>query len=212
MKKTILLLIFTVTVSAQVYLKDADVYREYADSIKNSVRGFVIPDPPAPLNPLELFGMDEKDESTALKNFSDKEIKLLKEIKEADKMKYYELLNRKRFRFSFVDFPGSEKLINKKENEREDKIIGLEIETEALSIQYKNASDNQKDKIKSDLKSKLNVLFDLKEEDKKREVESLEKKLKELKTSLEARKKNKDEIVNRRVRELTGESKYLRWD
>ena len=211
MKKLILLLLLSTLITAQNYM----VYEDQivrGDSIRGSVSGLSIPEPPEPINPIELFEMNEKEESKALKNFSEKELKYLKTIKEADKMKYYELLNRKRFRFSFNDFPRAEMLIHKQEQERENKIIGLEIETEGLAIQYKNANENQKEKIKSELKTKLNSLFDLKEEDRKNEVENLEKRLRELKASLEARKRNKDEIVNRRIRELTGENKYLRWD
>ncbi len=212
MKKIILLLIFAANLAAQNYHVKSDDFIGLADSVIKNQKYLAVPKPPDPINPLELFGMNEKDENKTLKNFSEKEIMLLKEIKEADKMKYYELLNRKRFRFSFPEFIDAERLIRKNDEERENKIIGLEIETEALAIQYKSASESQKEKIKSDLKSKLNILFDLKEEDRKNEVQDLEKRLKELKSALETRKRNKDEIVNRRIREITGENKYLKWD
>lgn len=209
MKKIIFILITVSSLSAQTYFRE---YGNYADSIKNTFNNMRLPTPPEPINPIDLFEMNVKEEAKALKNFSESEIKMLKEIKQSDKMKYYEFLNRKRFRFSFIEFPQGEASTYKKEHERENKIINLEIETEALALQYKSASENKKERIKSELKTKLNALFDLKEEDRKREVEELEKRLKELNASLETRKKNKDEIVNRRIRELTGENKYLRWD
>ena len=51
----------------------------------------------------------------------------------------------------------------------------------------------------------------MREAQKQEEVKQLEKRLQDLKESLQMRKQNKEEIVNRRIQELLGNSKYLRW-
>ena len=87
----------------------------------------------------------------------------------------------------------------------------LELFTEVLSIRYEHANDKEKTKIINDLKSKLNLLFDMKEKARNLEVEMLEKELAQLKKSLKVRKNNKSEIINRRLNELIGKGEYLEW-
>ena len=65
MKKILVVLIFTISLSAQNYFKDSDqfiAYTEYADSIIGLVKP---PKAPDQIELLELFGMDEKEEQKA---------------------------------------------------------------------------------------------------------------------------------------------------
>lgn len=77
-----------------------------------------------------------------------------------------------------------------------------------MAAKYQKAGDSERDKIKSELQRNLNELFDRREIERKKEVE----KLAELKKALGVRSNNKEEIIKRRMQELLGETKYLRWD
>jgi len=99
----------------------------------------------------------------------------------------------------------------KESHETEKQVSEIELFTEALGIRYEHANDKEKPKIVSDLKSKLNQLFDMKEKARNLEVGMLEKELAQLKESLKIRKNNKSEIINRRLNELIGKGDYLDW-
>ncbi len=81
-----------------------------------------------------------------------------------------------------------------------------------LAEKYRNTEDKkEKEKIKEQLRTILSQQFDLKEEEKNARIKRLEEEIIRLKDELVKRKKNKKEIVNRRLKELLGESRYLEW-
>jgi len=134
----------------------------------------------------------------------------LLKVKEIDLEQYGELLHAaahaqfdKRFRYMVA----SEKELY----ETEMLVEQLELQTEALSIQFEHATDIQRNGLITKLKTTLEKLFDLKEQERKLEVEMLEKELAKLKESLKVRKTNKAQIINRRMSELTGMGNYLDW-
>ena len=81
----------------------------------------------------------------------------------------------------------------------------------AIGIQYQHASQDNKQNLKNKIRPMLEMLFDLKEKQRVMEVKMLEKELAQLKESLVVRKKNKDDIILRRLSELTGTDEYLDW-
>ena len=95
--------------------------------------------------------------------------------------------------------------------ENSKRINELDLQTEILGIQYVHANAQERTNIKKVLQSKLEMLFDLKEKERKSEVEMLERELAELKASLEVRKNNKADIILRRLSELIGKDDYLEW-
>lgn len=95
--------------------------------------------------------------------------------------------------------------------ENSKRINELDLQTEILGIQYVHANAQERTNIKKVLQSKLEMLFDLKEKERKSEVEMLERELAELKASLEVRKSNKADIILRRLSELIGKDDYLEW-
>ena len=95
--------------------------------------------------------------------------------------------------------------------ENSKRINELDLQTEILGIQYVHANAQESTKIKKELQSKLEMLFDLKEKERRSEVEMLERELAELKASLEIRKNNKADIILRRLSELIGKDDYLEW-
>ena len=136
----------------------------------------------------------------------------MEEIKKLDEVKYYQLLNSFK-NGNFLDFTDPiiswhEPSTTKKDLKKE-KL--LEIDVQLLALKYKNADAASKSKIKKDLTATLSDLFDIREAKKQEQVKRLENRLEKLNESLEARKKNKDVIIERRIQELCGDSKYLEW-
>jgi hypothetical protein len=178
----------------------------------------IIDDPPAPEGfippaPEEfIFGeFSAEDEKKILERFpADLKADLLK-VKELDYNKYVQMIYESQFShyevyLGFMD--QSEKEMYENERERDE----IDLHTEALGIQYQHSNPNDKQAIRNKIRSKLELLFDLKEKQRGMEVQLLERQLKELKESLQVRKNNKSDIINRRLNELIGMDDYLEWD
>ena len=158
--------------------------------------------------------MSKKEEEDRLSRLTPEVRAKMEEIKKLNKNKYNQLL-RSSFPYGvFSDGDGDETvlagLFNSSEDQKKEK--ELEINAELLALKYKNADANSQQKMKNDLTNTLNQLFDIRESHKQDEVKRLEKRLQELKESLQARKQNKNEIVQRRIQEMLGDSRYLRWE
>ena len=153
--------------------------------------------------------MNDKEEKELLKNLNQDMKDQLRTIKNVNKNKYYQLLRESQFKNMRIPFlVKRDKEIQKRNKE----IFELEVKTQSLAAKYQSAAKAEQQKIRNDLKQKLSVLFEKKEEDRKQEVEKLAQELDELKKSLEIRMKNKSDIINRRMEELLHEDKYLDWD
>jgi hypothetical protein len=168
--------------------------------------------------------MSKEEEERCLKNISPELKAKLEEVKKLNKNKYYQLL-RESSSLSNLNYYFTQSALSstgkafsayeevyKERNEQMKKQKELEIDAEIYALKYKNADNTNQQKIKSDLQSALNQLFDIREAQKQEEVKSMEKRLQELKESLQGRKQNKNEIVQRRMQEMLGDSKYLRWE
>ena len=158
--------------------------------------------------------MSKKEEEDRLSRLTPEVRAKMEEIKKLNKNKYNQLL-RSSFPYGvFSAGDGDETvlagLFNSSEDQKKEK--ELEINAELLALKYKNADANSQQKMKNDLTNTLNQLFDIRESHKQDEVKRLEKRLQELKESLQARKQNKNEIVQRRIQEMLGDSRYLRWE
>ena len=161
--------------------------------------------------------MSKEEEQKLLSKLSPEMKSKFEEIKKLNKDKYYQLLRQTNFYGLWSvseDAPVaiSGNFFNSSErSEQYKKQKELEINVELLALKYKNANSSEQSKIKSDLSNTLSQLFEMREAQKQEEVKQLEKRLQDLKESLQMRKQNKEEIVNRRIQELLGNSKYLRW-
>ena len=154
--------------------------------------------------------VNSEDEKELLEKLSPELKAELLKVKELDQEKYEELLEETSYG-SYDVYTGLMEPSEKERYEAEKKIEEWELRTEALGIRYEYASDNEKQKIVSDLKVVLNQLFDMKEKARSIEVEMLENELKQLKESLNTRKQSKNEIINRRLNELIGKGDDLDW-
>ncbi|MCU7495285.1 MAG: hypothetical protein HF314_09790 [Ignavibacteria bacterium] len=132
----------------------------------------------------------------------------MEKIKKLDKMKYTQLLMENQFRNFEVPFFGRK---SKEGRERLKKITELDVQTEALGLEYQKADKQEKEKIRQELQGKLSELFELRESNRKEEVKELEDRLSELKNTLEERRKNKDKIIDKRLLDLTGEDETTEW-
>ncbi|RJQ62435.1 MAG: hypothetical protein C4517_06475 [Stygiobacter sp.] len=158
--------------------------------------------------------MSKDEEEKLLKNLSSEMKEKLEEIKKLNKEKYQQLLRSSSYANVFsTGYAQAEGVFGLRGlSEKYRKGQELEIDMELLTLKYKNADKTEQQKLKSDLQVVLNKLFDIRESQKEGEVINLEKRLQELKESLQVRKQKKDEIVQRRIQELLGDSKYLKWD
>ncbi len=87
----------------------------------------------------------------------------------------------------------------------------LDLRVEELLERRQNASAAEKTSLRADLRQALGQLFDLREQERQNEVLAMEEKLEELLKTIDFRKKNKDVIVENRLKELLGERKPLEW-
>jgi hypothetical protein len=170
----------------------------------------VLETPPSAPEVTYLRQINQEDEKEILARLpADLKQDLLK-VKEIDPERYRDFLMESSVGRYEVYFSRMEEF-EKKRFETERLVQQLEVQTEALGIQYEHAKENQKSALVSRLKTKLGELFEMKEKARAFNVEMLERELAQLKESLSIRKQNKNEIINRRLNELIGKGDYLDW-
>lgn len=173
---------------------------------------------------LRVFGgeLTQEEEEKYLKKFSPEVRAKLEEIKKLNKNKYNQLLRSQGFPLvsdfyttavSLYDAQRGEYSSKKfdQQNESAKKQTETEIDVELILLKYKSADETQRQKLRGDLYNALGKLFDVRESFKQEEIKSLEKRLQELKESLNTRKQNRESIVSRRIKELLNEKDELRW-
>ncbi len=69
----------------------------------------------------------------------------------------------------------------------------------------------KRNEIEKKLKNVLSELFDLREIEKKMEMERIESKLESLEDEIRKRKANKEVIVESRLKQLTGQNRIYEW-
>lgn len=180
----------------------------------------IVPEPGAP-DIYRVWGnekLTEKEEQEYLSKITNAQLKQeLQQIKKLDEKRYYSILRRTSYFSlpSIYSIDGSGVSIVGEQHGSDNlrkRITELEMYSEVLSTKYLHADLSDKQKLSSQLKTTLSEAFDLRESQRKEEVEKLEKKLAELKESIQIRKQNKEQIVEERFRTLTGKGKYLKWD
>jgi hypothetical protein len=168
-----------------------------------------IPEPVTPMHPWD-GELNEQEESRILEKLTPELKADLLKVKEVDPEQYKELLHDAQFAHYDI-FTGFMDDLERGLYKSERKIDELELHTKAIGIQYQHASSDNKQNLKNVMRTKLGVLFDLKEKQREMEIQMLEKELAQLKESLVVRKKNKGDIILRRLGELTGTDEYLDW-
>jgi len=167
---------------------------------------------PRPETAISPWGenIDAQQETRILEKLSPQVKEELLKVKEISAEGYNDLLRDAQF-VNFEVYPGFMESTEKELYQNERKVDELELQTRAIGIQYQHASQDNKQNLKNKIRPMLEMLFDLKEKQRVMEVKMLEKELAQLKESLVVRKKNKGDIILRRLSELTGTDEYLDW-
>ena len=95
--------------------------------------------------------------------------------------------------------------------EKAQELRRLEQETLSIAERAREAVPADREAAAKKLRESLDRLFDLREEQKARELDELKRRVAEIEKQLDARKVSKDRIVDRRKRELLGERLQDDW-
>ena len=85
------------------------------------------------------------------------------------------------------------------------KDMELERQTRELAMQYRQASTDEREKIKPQIEEVVGKHFDVRQQRRALELKRLEQQLQQLRETIDRRSKARKEIVERRVSELTGQ-------
>gem|GEM_PF-5657120 len=87
----------------------------------------------------------------------------------------------------------------------------LDRDAQRLADSYPHHSDQEQAELKRKLHQNLTEAFGIKQKLMKFELQQLRRELQELETLVKKRETNQEAIINRRLREVTGETDYLDW-
>jgi hypothetical protein len=87
----------------------------------------------------------------------------------------------------------------------------LEQEVNSLAVAVRKIASKDSAKQHETLKAKLGELFDLREKKREMEARQIEAELKNIRELLAKRKTNRDAIIQKRLKELTGENEGQEW-
>lgn len=125
--------------------------------------------------------------------------------KETDPLKYRHIIN-----VSFNLFELARDVESKELEKSIVEAISLEYDVRELGLKYEKASAQEKTKIKDEIKSKLDVIFDIRTKIMEARLKRLEDNVKNLKSDIENRKTNKKEIVENRLNQII-KGRELSW-
>ncbi|MBI1939258.1 MAG: hypothetical protein HYS25_14205 [Ignavibacteriales bacterium] len=142
--------------------------------------------------------------------------KKLSEAKKIDRKWYYRLLKEAWNIYYWFSYPASDYPFRLSSSELKNSLIKKElqkdIELQILQMKCIHAKENEKSNIRAQMAAKLNEIFDVKETMKAEEIKYLESRINELKASLKERQKNKNAIVEKKLKEVLREKNDLTWD
>jgi hypothetical protein len=78
-------------------------------------------------------------------------------------------------------------------------------------LYLESKSDDEKEDLVQDLRHTLGQLFELREKERVREMQRISEKLEKLKVETKLRRENKEQIVENRIKELTGQKSVFEW-
>jgi hypothetical protein len=81
----------------------------------------------------------------------------------------------------------------------------LDRRTREAVREYRDASKDQRSKLKADLKKLVTEQFEARQQRRKLELTRFEEEVKRLRDAMDRRQKNSEEIIDKRVTELLGE-------
>jgi hypothetical protein len=87
----------------------------------------------------------------------------------------------------------------------------LDRRSHRLAREWHEASQDESERLKTELRALLEELFDVREVHRADQIAELERELERLRTTLEERQADRDAIVEGRLKELLGQEDHLRW-
>lgn len=180
--------------------------------VSNWILPVLSQDSPLPPQPPDILYLTPEQESETLKYIQEinpdkfDEVSTCKQIRPE---RYKRIMSRA---FREMRFLKELKVKNPKRYERVLNEKKLDQESRELARQYRNTEDEaEKNQIKKELEALLYELFNLRQINRKDEIDKLEKKLSELKKINQKRLANKNEIVRMRLQRMLGEEKGMEW-
>ena len=156
--------------------------------------------------------MSEEQEAAALEFLGrlDPEIEAwFRQMKLTSPMRYNRMIHFVAFRLAMMENESARDstILN-----RQRQIMRLQIRVESLSNQYRRSQDQEaRASIERELRTVLDELFDLREEEKRADLERMSRELERLRSIISERRTNKAEIVDRRLQQLIGERETMEW-
>lgn len=121
----------------------------------------------------------------------------------------------KRIVFEGVRHYSFLKMMQKKDPESYQRLLKemkLDGKLRRLSKEYRDSKDEAKKKeLKAQMKPVVEQLFDIRTQNREREVKEISKKVKQLQEMIQKRKTNKNTIIERKLQEVTGEMQGMEW-
>lgn len=87
----------------------------------------------------------------------------------------------------------------------------LERQAQEAAHQYRRASSAEREEIRKQLGELVNKHFELRQKLRTKELERIQERIEKLRTSIEERNENREAVIERRLKELLGESDGLRF-
>ncbi|RJP70239.1 MAG: carboxypeptidase-like regulatory domain-containing protein [Ignavibacteriales bacterium] len=122
----------------------------------------------------------------------------MRDIRKDDPGKFANLYYRKSFEYSSGRYIPPDDEADKRSIE----LFSLDMKAELLGMQYKKANDTEKQQIKLQLEATLKQLISSLEVARKNDVNEIEKRLNDLKKSLDNITNNKNKVIKERIDEL----------
>ena len=144
-----------------------------------------------------------------LEKFDPARLQKLVHLEDVDPEEFHKVLKETRREF------GRLMELKKRDPERFEQMMHerrMEQETGQLAMHYRNTKNaEEKEKIKKEIRERLEKLFDLREAQKAAEIKRMEEELAKLKEKAKTRKDNRDKIIEQHQKELLGENDDMKW-
>lgn len=136
----------------------------------------------------------------------------LKEVKENSPEVFHQFMQYCRKNNPLHKLKGAKKHpISVKTKELTEKFLLSELKTFKLVDKYSQASEDEKVTLKKDIRNTLNESFEIKQEIQREFIDSLQKKIAQMKANTDKRATAKNEIIDKRLENLVKNDDVLKW-
>lgn len=155
------------------------------------------------MSPMDMNMDMDKDVIKFLEHFDPERLTHLGHLKQADPETFSRVMKESRNEMMKI------KELKERDPQRLEQIMRerqMEKETKELSLQYRKSQNNdEKEKIKKEIKTRTEKLFDSREAQRENEIKRMEQELNKLKEKMKNRKANRNKIIEHHQKEILGE-------